>query len=35
MNYQEIEVPKKYSMMVEGVEFILDTRYEFIGICIL
>lgn len=33
MNYEEIKIPEKYSLMVDSVEFVLDTRYEYIEIC--
>lgn len=35
MNYEEIVIPKKYSLMVDSVEFVLDLKYEYIGICMV
>lgn len=32
MNYIDIEIPEKYSLMIDGVEFVLDIKYEFIKI---
>lgn len=33
MEYNNILIPKKYSLTVDNVEFILDCKYEFISIC--
>lgn len=32
MDYQTIEIPKKKSVMVDNIEFILDEKYEYISV---